>query len=518
MAEHSLAIHRFQTRLALTGLREDGPPLGREVGRAVRELLPAAAARALEPLLGSRDGVLRIDRIALTLRLGRVEISALRLADLLAREIARAVAERALGASTVPRIGAGLAHWPDHDSFAAAYVAHRLGLAPAPDWAFPDFRPLAHLAPHEAALELMAARPAILAALARLVGVAAAPALASSLPERGAALLIEQLVTGRPAELPAGAVVELAAMIASLSSRIESGPANAAIAAAAAALSARGAPEAEGVRQVVMLARLAVALAALRDATLAIWGRAPGATDLAPEALVHLPQPARRLAQAALAPLTQAEPVRAVLARLLDRAHRRADAADRAATRAAEAAAAPRVIASRIAGIGLLMPAVLAHGLPERLSPAALSRTLAAALGPEAEAATRLDPLLAGLAPFDPRDPDHSFPPVPEALRAMVPETRRDGAAEGEGAAGWAACLIHSFAAGLGGFEASSLHYLRRQFLARPGTLHIAQDRLTLVLDPLPLGVLLRLSGFHGWTGRLPQAQDALLRIEVRES
>jgi hypothetical protein len=517
MAEHSLAIHRFQTRLALTGLREDGPPLSREVSRAVREHLPAAAARALEPLLGSLDGVLRIDRIALTLRLDRGEISALRLADLLAREIARAVAERAETGSAALRIGAKIAFWRDQDSFAAAYLAHRLRLVPAADSAFPDFRPLAQLAPDEAAVELVAARPEILAALARLLGAAAAPALAASLPERTAALLIERLVTGLPAALPAGAGAELAAMIAALPASPQSGPARAAIAAAATALSTGAAAAADSVRKVAMLARLAVALAVLRVATIAAWGRAPVALDLAPAALEHLPEAARRLAQAALTPLTEAEPVRTALAHALDRAHRRADAAGAAATRAAEAAEAPRAIASRLAGIGLLMPTALAHGLPEQLSRAALHRTLAAALGREAVGAARLDPLLAALAPFDPRELDDSFPPVPAALRATVPASRREGEAEDEGAAGWAACLIHGFAAGLSGFEASSLGYLRRQFLARPGTLHIAEGRLTLALDPLPLGILLRLSGLHGWTGRLPQALDALLRIEIRE-
>jgi hypothetical protein len=172
---------------------------------------------------------------------------------------------------------------------------------------------------------------------------------------------------------------------------------------------------------------------------------------------------------------------------------------------------------SRIAGIGLLLPAALAHGLPERLTAAAFNRVLAAAAGPEAEATAQLDPLLAALAPFDPNDRDEMFPPVPDALRAIVPEVLREGAADSEGAAGWAACLIHGFAASLAGFESSSLSYLRQQFLLRPGMLHVAEGRLTLVLDPLPLGILLRIAGLHGWSAGLPQARGAVLRIEIRE-
>jgi hypothetical protein len=350
------------------------------------------------------------------------------------------------------------------------------------------------------------------------LGPAAAPTLAASLPERTAALLVERLVTGLPAALPLAAEVELAAMIVALPGRLETEPARAAITTAAAALSTPAAVSAESVRKVVMLARLAVALAVLRGATITIWGRPPGAQDLAPEALEHLPEAARRLVQAALPPLGEAAPVRTALARVLDRVTTASSAPSVAATRAAETPGPAHAITSRIAGIGLLMPTALAYGLPERLSRAAFNRTLAAVLGAEAAGAARLDPLLAALAPFNPRERDDTYPPVPANLRSMVPASRREGETEEEGAAGWAACLIYGFAAGLRGFEASSLGYLRRQFLARPGTLHVGERRFTLAIEPLPLGILLRLSGLHGWTGRLPQALDAMLRIEIRES
>ena len=80
----------------------------------------------------------------------------------------------------------------------------------------------------------------------------------------------------------------------------------------------------------------------------------------------------------------------------------------------------------------------------------------------------------------------------------------------------WLAPL--AFVAMLPGFEGSSPGYLRRQFIARPGRLVVAADRMTLLLAPLPLGVLLRHAGLHGWTGRLTQARDVLLRIEVEDT
>ena len=60
MAEAQTDESMQRVRIGLTGLREDGPPLGREVERVVRELLPTAVAAALSPLLGSHDGVLRL--------------------------------------------------------------------------------------------------------------------------------------------------------------------------------------------------------------------------------------------------------------------------------------------------------------------------------------------------------------------------------------------------------------------------------------------------------------------------
>ena len=263
------------------------------------------------------------------------------------------------------------------------------------------------------------------------------------------------------------------------------------------------------------LARVAVALSAA-DKVARSRGRMLLQADLAPEDLSYLPEPARRLVHAAVTPLSRSPAVRARLVRLLNQEPRRNGPAEPSAERAEKSTLAPRALSSRYAGLAGHAGRSALHDLPALLSPAALHHALAAALGPEIWERVRLDPVLAALAPFDPRGPEATFPPVPEPLRAAVPEERRDGEASGEGAAGWAACLIHAFAAGLRGFEASSLSYLRRQFLARPGTLHLAERQLTLVLDPLPLGIVLRV-GIHGWTGRLPQARNPLFRIEIGE-
>jgi hypothetical protein len=241
------------------------------------------------------------------------------------------------------------------------------------------------------------------------------------------------------------------------------------------------------------------------------------AAHLAPEARARLSEPARSLALEAVEPLLAAAPrpreVAARLARALDRSRPRRTTP----ARAGRAPTALVPLASRVAGLALLIPAALAQGVAEALPPAAIHWVLAAALGPDRESTARQDPLLGALVPFDPRDGPPLFPPVPDRLRACIPEPHRDGRALGEGAAAWGACLAHAFAARLTGFEGSSLPYLRRQFLARLGRLH-AEGRLwTLALDPLPLGVVLRLCGLHGWTGELPWLDGPRLRLQVEE-
>ena len=514
MAAHSLVPHRMHAHLAFAGRHEDAPALGQETSRSLHDLLPAAIGRALEPALGSNDGVLRIDQVALHLRLGRAEASATAVADRLATAIAREIATHAAGCGAAPRFTAGLAYWPNPAAHAAAYIAARLGLAPAPAWAFPDFQALAHLPAPTAAVELIAARPETLAALARQLGPAAAAAFATRLPEPAAAALLARLLAASSPTPFSDAADKLAEMFATVPETVTSTPARAALATAITELSAHPAADAAIVRATVLPARLAAALAAIAATIETSEARLPTAADLSPAALARLPPAFRALAQDALAPLAASPGAQAALIATLAQACRphRAPAPQTPATRPSPAS---RTVASRTAGIGLLLPAALEHATP--LAPAALHLALAAALGPDAESAARLDPLLAVLVPFDPRDPAPTFPPVPAPLRATVPESQREGPAMGEGAAAWGACLAHACAARLTGFEASSLPYLRRQFLARPGTLHVTDRHLALVLDPLPLGIVLRLCGLHGWSATLLHT-DATLRIEIADS
>jgi hypothetical protein len=518
---HDLVIDRFRTRLELAGRHDDGPGFAREVTRTVRELVPPSCSRALEPRLRAGAGVVRIDRLSLRLSVGREGLSAPALADRLAEEVARRIADAIAGQDGG---ASGVATWSDHATFAAAYVAHRLSLRAAPAWAFPDFRALDHLSPADAAVELVAARPATLPALVKLLDTPGGAArLAAALPERAAMELVERLaMAAAPSDIQQHGPV-LAALVAALPEDPAASPGRAALGAALTVLRS-GPGEPQAVRSLLVHARVAAALVVVARAVWLRVGRAPEARDLDPEAMLHLPAPARELARAWLSmALVHAADRPALIAALAAVSPRRTPgpAGERPSAAPDGASAsplAPTVLASRIAGVGLLMPAALRHDLPGVLSPAAFHRVLIGTLAGDARAAASRDPLPATLAPFDPRDGEPVLPPVPASLRAAVPEGFRHTLAEVEGVAGWAGCLLHAFAAMLPGFEASSPGYLRAQFLAQPGRLVVDRDRMSLLLAPMPLGIVLRHAGLHGWTGRLPHARDALLRIEVEDS
>jgi len=520
MDQGSVVIDRFRTRLAMVGRQDDGQGLEREVTRVVRDLLPRQCARALGPRLDQRGGVVRIERLQLALSLGRAGLSAEALADRLAAELAREITDALLGGDQVAR---GVAAWPDHASFAAAYVGHRLGLLAAPEWAFPDFGPLAHLTPARAAVELFTARPAILLALARLLADRGGTVrLAAALPEPDAADLVTRLAASVPAPRPSDETAILAAMIEDLPQDPAASPGRAALTVAVAFDRFRQTDPA-GVPARCALARMAVAIGAVARVVSLERGRAAAAEDLTPAALLHLPPAVRDLARSwigapARDPAERSAMVTALLGTRSRSAPSRRDVHSAESEVAGPAApGAVRIIASRVAGLGLLLPAALRHGLPETLSPTAFHHVMIASIGEEHRAAARLDPLLAVLAPFDPRGGDPVFPPVPDDLRSAVPEAFRPVVAAAEGEAGWAACLLRAFAAMLPGFEASSPGYVRNQFLARPGRLVVAPDRMTLLLAPLPLGVVLRHAGLDGWIGPLRGPGNEVLRIEVED-
>jgi len=518
MPLHGLTIRRFSTRLGYTGAADDGAALQRSLAALIRERLPIALQRVLDPALAHREGVLRIRQIRLSLNLLREDCGV----EQLAAQLAGQLSQQLLQAAGRPGNPGDVAWWPDHAHFAAAYLSHRLGLRPEPDWAFGDFQALDYLDTQQALCELTAARPAILAALARLRGLDSPTRLVDRIGESMAQTLMSAVLSRHNAADVLADFERLRQLLDALPADRHDRPASAALSAALLWLASDVKHDSEVIIAVVAQARLASVLRAVDAHCRHTLGRPLQSEDLLPGALLELPPTLAAFAVPVLAEPTASAANRRHLAHWLASVSERADAsADARDTgprqRDKRQAALPheRLLRSRLAGVGLLLPAALQHELPTLLSAAALHRVLVAALAADEREAARLDPLIAELAPFDPRQDEPSFPPVPELLRAVVPDSLKATVATREGAVGWASCLVHAFAAGLPGFENSSLAYLRQQFLARPGTLQIRSSRMELRLDAMPLSIVLRMAGLHGWSRPLPHAGNRALKLLI---
>ena len=168
---------------------------------------------------------------------------------------------------------------------------------------------------------------------------------------------------------------------------------------------------------------------------------------------------------------------------------------------------APDRLRSAYAGAALLIPAIERLALAPRLGPHGLQWLLAASVGPRHALLARHDPGLRRLSDLgDDADPDHlPGPDWPDAAALGLDPERlaRDAGTHGTGpelpALRAAADL---FAEGLRGMPGSSLGYLAHQFFHRPGTLTLDEGTLVVLLDPVPLGLLLRMDGRLGDLGQ----------------
>ncbi|MBE3638377.1 hypothetical protein ICN82_09210, partial [Mangrovicoccus sp. HB182678] len=173
-----LSIGRLAAEARLVG-GGDATALDRRLGAALRDGLPGALGQAV--VLPAEGAVLRIRRLRLDVTLAE-GFDPAALAHAIAVQLAGALRAAIAQPGTEARI------WPDPAAYMAAYAEHRLGLAAAPDWAFPDFAALRHLSGSEAVAELMAVRPGLLPVLAARGEAEGDPARMAARLEEAAAL------------------------------------------------------------------------------------------------------------------------------------------------------------------------------------------------------------------------------------------------------------------------------------------------------------------------------------------
>jgi hypothetical protein len=490
-ARDRLTLGSVEARCQFVGPAADGYAAERRLDRVARELLPDAIAAAVGQRLGPSEGIVRIDRIELDLTVTREMFESPALARLWAERIGSALA----AALDRPDQG-NIACFASHSDFAAAYLEHRFGVARHASFAFGDFAPLAHVSPETAAVELLAARPEILAALARSGAGLRDPAwLARRLGAAAAASILDR-VGASSAVADSAAVRQVRRLIANAPPGWRSLPG--AASALALLLGSLAEPRADEAPTPAVLAPLARAVAAVAH----LGSVAPGLLDL-------LEADDNEAVEVLASSSTQRREVAFARSLFAGRAGRRVAAAihsglgtrrktqratpppDGLRAKRRSAAGEPR-LDSPFAGFALLLPILRRLEIDTLLSPGQARALILYALDPPDRMAGHAEALADLVVPL-PVEPD---PPLWPRAVADDPESAC--------ASAWASLLLGTFADRLPGLRGSSAPYLRSQFLETGGTLELGPERLTARLVRPALAIVLTIAGMTGEQGPLP--------------
>lgn len=197
---------------------------------------------------------------------------------------------------------------------------------------------------------------------------------------------------------------------------------------------------------------------------------------------------------------------------------------------------------SENAGLALLIPVVMSLGLYRQCSPTFLRTAILLALCEDdaqqfAESAQRsitkshkiaygTDKPGAEINRIDDLDwLSKVFPSagVEQLTDFKLPKTWRFGLSENKQATilncqGVEQCyrlILAQFASRMTGMSESSAHYLRVNFLQRPGSIKFFDSTIVVRLEPIPLRIVLDLAGYSSWTETLAWSETRL-SIEVR--
>lgn len=498
-----IVLGQVSTRARLFGRSVDQLAVERRLDEVARGALPDALGEALGRALNGQDGIVRIDSIDVEFAIDRRALDGGELAARWAARLGAAIAERMRRGH-----GGGIARFASHGQFVAAYLEHRFAVAPHPPFAFADFAPLDHLTPAEAAIELLAARPAYLAELALQGQRRGRPTwLADRLHDSHAKALIDRIFAD--GALPA--VPEPAAFRAMMADAPAAwqlhGADRAALALALSRLSATEGIGADVVLTTLMLSRLVAALDLIgREAPRSLGSIASGdAVDPA-----DIAGPSTALGKAAmflrgLLADRRWRALAALVAEAMTPAAPRRDGGRRGDDAIGEkrrAAPSPS-LASPFAGTVLVLPVLRTLGVTDRLHPDQLRALLLAMIDPAEAMRDTADALAAFLVPRRDPDPPRPWPALPDGEGAE-PSAQR-----------WAAFALGQFASRLPGLQDSTPGYLRRQFLHGRGELIMEEKALVARLARPALVIVLTMAGMTGDQGALPWLKNRRLRIEL---
>jgi hypothetical protein len=497
-----MVLGQVSTQARLFGRAVDRLAVERRLDEVARGALPGALGAALGRELGGHEGVVRIDTIDVAFAIDRRALDGGELAARWAARLGTAIAGRLRRAD-----GAGVARFASYGHFVAAYLEHRFAVALHPRFAFADFAALEHLTPADAAIELLGARPAYLAELARQGRRHGRPAwLAERLDDARVEALLERIFASMQPTAPGAAAFRTLMADAPAAWRLHA-PARAALALALSRLAVADSTDGEAVPATLALARLVTALdllareqpAALADIVAgkadAIAGLGGASAALRREqaflGLVLDDSDWRKLAATVAEALAPAPP------------HAENEAGEHTPAGKKARTPAPPVLHSPFAGVALTLPVLRSLGLADQLHPDQFRALVMIMIAPDEATQDAAEALAAFLIPSHDPQPAPPWPAVPD-----------DDAAE-PSAESWAVFVLQSFAARLSGLQGSTPAYLRRQFLHGPGDLVMEEKALVVRLVRPALAIVLTMAGMVGDQGALPWLGSRRLRIEL---
>jgi len=177
---------------------------------------------------------------------------------------------------------------------------------------------------------------------------------------------------------------------------------------------------------------------------------------------------------------------------------------------------------SAYAGVVLLLPAIDALGIAQRLGPAGLQTLLAASIGQQDGSVAEFDPglrWLSGLADTPTPNPSEPGWLTMDELDLSPADIERDAQTHGPSTVLPTLFFVaNHFTQGLRAMNGSSLSYLARQFFFQPGTITRSSDALVVSLNSIPMGILLRMGSRLGDQGSPPWLGGRRLIVEIRDA
>ena len=513
MENHALSIGTMKTDCKVLSYPPALAVLRSTLDSALSGPFPALLANASGPWLEGLEGVVRIKCLKLELAYNGSWDEA-DLAEMLAARVCQALRSALKSQSSDIRV------WSDHVNYMASYIEWQLGLAHESSWAFPDFHALRLLPPLEASLEIVKARPAVLAAMA-----------ANGRRTGNLFRFVDKLNSNQVAQLVAALagradVRQIAAFASRGSDEVLS---------LVDALESLQEPDI-GIR-ILKLASICGATVGYEEfaslfgaAILAVVCQHLSEQHQLRESTVHhgfeialasasrtgtLPLHLAQFTKLVLRNKEGTALANTLISLLEKRSNPASSSRENQAKKPATTKLKSLIFTSVFAGFALLLPDAVRLSLTKQLGLRGMREAVLSIADQDVRERLESDALIAALFPDDGDADEPVYPPVSEiGIARLAPESRALIISR-QGSDGWGDYLLASFASRLPGLRASTRGYLLRQFLRIQGRAEISDELVSVTLDGPPLSIILKMAGLSGDQMRVPHLNNRLLILNV---